>query len=421
MTSEPREQQPDSVSAPTHSRAKLQLKKLGVMGLAATIAIVVAGAGIWQRREHESAVTKWTDAVAIPSVSVVSPTHDTSGSEIVLPGDVKAWYEAAVYARVGGYLKNWNYDIGAQVKKGQVLADIDAPEVDAQLSAAQARLQATNATIKVRDAEAGFAGTTFARWRDSPKGVVSVQEQDSKQADYERAVAQLNAAKADAAVAQADVDRLQALESFKHVVAPFDGVVTARETDIGALINPGSGTGGGNAPELFRVADTHKVRIYVKAPQQMEGSIHRGVKAEIVLPQYPGKDFEATVTSTSRAVSVRSRTLLVELQADNPDGLFQPGAFAEVHFKLASPPDVVRIPTSALLFREHGPKVAVVGADGRISLKKIAIGRDLGTEVEVLHGLAQTDRVVDSPSDALASGDLVQVATGPAVGAEAAN
>ena len=174
------QEQPDSVSAPTHSRAKLRLKKFGVMGLAASIAIVVAGAGIWQRRAHESAVTKWTDAVAIPSVSVVSPTQDTSGSEIVLPGDVKAWYEAAVYARVGGYLKSWNFDIGAQVKKGQVLADIDAPEVDAQLSAAQARLRATNATIEVRDAEARFAGTTFARWRDSPKGVVSVQEQDSK-------------------------------------------------------------------------------------------------------------------------------------------------------------------------------------------------------------------------------------------------
>ncbi|WP_454624365.1 efflux RND transporter periplasmic adaptor subunit [Bradyrhizobium cenepequi] len=400
----------DEASATPHLRRRPQLKKLYLTGLAAAIAIVVAGDGILQRREHEHAVAKWTEAAAIPSVSVVTPMEDVSDPELVLPGDVQAWYEAAVYARVSGYLKKWYFDIGAGVKKGQVLAEIDAPDVDAQLSAARAKLRATNATIQVRDAEARFASTTFARWRDSPKGVVSVQEQESKQADYERAAAQLNAAKADAAVAQAEVDRLEALESFKRVVAPFDGVVTSRETDIGALINAGSGAGAGSAPELFRVADTHKVRIYVKAPQRMARSIHSGVKAAVHLPQYPDKIFDAVVTSTSRAVNVSSRTLLVELQADNPDGLFQPGAFAEIHFTLPSPPNVVRIPTSALLFREHGLEVAVVGADGKVTLKKINIGRNLGTEVEVLQGLAPSDRVVDSPPDALGSGDAVQIA-----------
>lgn len=414
--SEQEEQQSDGNDAPPHAGSKVQFKTLSLMGLSVVIALVVAGAGIWKRRDHEAAVAKWTEAAAVPTVSVVTPINDASDPELVLPGDVQAWYEASVYARVSGYLKNWYFDIGAQVKKGQVLAEIDAPEVDAQLSAAKAKLQATNSTITVRAAEARFAGTTFARWRDSPKGVVSVQEQESKQADYERATAQLNAAKADAAVAQAEVDRLEALENFKRVVAPFDGVVTSRETDVGALINAGSGTGSGNAPELFRVADTHKVRIYVKVPQRMAGSIQTGAKAEVHLLQYPDKVFEAVVASTSRAVNVRSRTLLVELQADNPDGLFQPGAFAEIHFKVSSPPNVVRIPTSTLLFRQHGLEVAVIDAHGRVALKKITIGRNLGTDVEVLRGLAPSDRVVDSPPDALGNGDAVRIASNPTPG-----
>jgi RND family efflux transporter MFP subunit len=418
--SEQEHQHSDGTSAPPHSNSKMRFKKLYLLSLAGVIALVVAGDGIWQRREHETAVEKWTEAAAIPSVSVVTPKADAMDSELVLPGDVQAWYEASVYARVSGYLKKWYFDIGARVKKGQVLAQIDAPDVDAQLSAANAKLRSSNATIAVRDAEARFASTTFARWRDSPKGVVSVQEQESKQADSERATARLNAARADAALAQAEVDRLGALESFKRVVAPFDGVVTSRETDIGALINAGSGAGAGNAPELFRVADTHKVRIYVKAPQRMAGSIHSGSKAEIHLPQDPDKAFEAAVTSTSRAINVSSRTLLVELQADNPEGLFQPGAFAEIHFKISNPPNVVRIPTSTLLFREHGLEVAVVDAHGKVALKKISIGRNLGTEVEVLQGITPSDRVVDSPPDALGSGDTVQLADGPEMASEAA-
>src|ERR1700757_1566306 len=386
-------------------RLRKRLRSLGFA--AATAALVVAAWGIFSRDEHARAVATRTQAAAIPTVAIVHPQQDTADPELVLPGDVQAWYSAPVYARVNGYLKMWYFDYGARVKKGQVLAEIETPEIDAQFSAAKARLRSAEAMIKVREAEAHFADTTFARWRDAPKGVVSVQEQQSKQADYQSAVARLDAARADVAVAQAEVDRLQALESFKRVLAPFDGVVTSRETDIGALINAGSGIGAGNAPELFRVADTHKVRIYVKAPQRMARSIHSGAKAAIHLPQYPDKVFEATVTSTSRAINVSSRTLLVELQADNPDGLFQPGAFAEIHFKLSSPPNVVRIPTSTLLFREHGLEVAVVDAHGKIALKKISIGRNLGTEVEVLQGIAPSDRIVDSPPDALGSGDTV--------------
>ena len=253
---------------------------------AGALVIAVAVEGIRHRQSQEKAVAAWTEAAAIPTVEIVQPTDGGPGQKLVLPGDIHAWYDAPVYARVNGYLKKWYFDFGAQVKKGQVLADIETPEIDAQLAAAKAKLNAASAAVKVRDAEAQFAKTTYARWRDAPRGVVSVQEQEAKRADYESGIARLDSAKADMAVAQADVDRLESLENFKQVVAPFDGVVTARETDIGALINAGSTS---NTPELFRVADIHKVRVYVKVPQRLAGNIHRGLTAELRLPQYPGR------------------------------------------------------------------------------------------------------------------------------------
>jgi RND family efflux transporter MFP subunit len=215
------------------------------------------------------------------------------------------------------------------------------------------------------------------------------------------------------AVAQADVDRLESLQAFKQVVAPFDGVVTARETDIGALINAGSD---GTARELFSVADTHKVRIYVKVPQRLAGNIHRGLTAELHLPQYPGKVFTAKATTTSNSVNTSSRTLLVELQADNPDGLLQPGTYVEAQLNLPGDPNTMLIPSSAILFRQHGLEAAVVGDGDKVTLKKITLGRNLGVQVEVTGGLAPSDRVVDSPPDSLGSGDVVRIAGGPAPG-----
>jgi RND family efflux transporter MFP subunit len=241
--------------------------------------------------------------------------------------------------------------------------------------------------------------------------VVSVQEQDAKQADYQSGIARLNAAKADMVMAQADVDRLESLQGFKQVVAPFDGTVTARETDIGALINAGSN---GTARELFSVADTHKVRVYVKVPQRLAGNIHRGLTAELRLPQYPGKVFTAKATTTSRSVNTSSRTLLVELQADNPDGLLQPGTYVEAQLNLPSDPNTVLIPSSAILFRQHGLEAAVVGDGDKVTLKKISLGRNLGVQVEVAGGLTPSDRVVDSPPDSLGSGDVVRIAGHPA-------
>ncbi|WP_079601179.1 efflux RND transporter periplasmic adaptor subunit [Bradyrhizobium erythrophlei] len=382
---------------------------LGVSALALVIA--VGFEGIWHRHSQEKAVAAWTDAAAIPTVDIVHPTKGPPGQQVILPGDIHAWYEAPIYARVNGYLKDWYFDFGAQVKKGQVLADIETPEIDAELTAAKAKLNAASAAVKVREAEAQFAKTTYARWRSSPPGVVSVQERDAKQAEFESNTARLNAAKADMAMAQADVDRLQSLQGFKQVVAPFDGVVTARETDIGALINAGSN---GTARELFSVADIHKVRIYVKVPQRLTGNIHPGLTAELRLPQYPGKVFTAKATTTSRSVNTSSRTLLLELQADNPDGLLQPGTYVEAQLNLPSDPNTVLIPASAILFRQHGLEVALLGDDDKVTLKKISLGRNLGVQAEVTNGLVLSDRVVGSPPDSLGSGDIVRIAGPPA-------
>ena len=250
----------------------------------------------------------------------------------------------------------WNFDYGAHVKKGDVLAEIETPDLDAQLAAALAKLNSAKAMVKVREAERQFTGSTYERWRNSPKGVVSLQEQEAKQADYNSALARLNSAVAEVGVDQGEVDRLQALESFKNITAPFDGIVTARETDVGALINAGSGTGGGNGPELFRVADIHMMRVYVQVPQQLSAGIKNGLNAELRLPQYPNKTFKAAVATTSSAINTNARTLLVELHSDNPDREMQPGAYAQVDFELPTDPSVVRIPTSALIFRERGTK-----------------------------------------------------------------
>jgi RND family efflux transporter MFP subunit len=381
------------------------LRRIGL--IAAAAAVVIALFGILQRRSHEAEVTQWTQQQAIPIVAVISPHAGAAVQRLVLPGTVQAWYEAPIYARVPGYLKNWYFDYGAHVKKGDVLAEIETPDLDAQLAAAQGKLNSARALVKVREAEKQFAETTFQRWRDSPKGVVSEQEQESKEADYNSALARLNAATAEVAADQGEVDRLQALESFKNITVPFDGVVTARETDIGALINAGSG---GNGPELFRVADIHKMRIYVQVPQQLSAGIQAGLTAELHLPQYPEKTFKAAVATTSSAINTSARTLLVELHADNPDSLLQPGAYAQVDFELPSNPKVVRVPTSALIFREHGMEVATIGAGDKIQLKPVTLGRNLGTEVEVLTGLTLSDRVVNSPPDSLADGDTVRIA-----------
>lgn len=395
-------------ATPAQARAPRGLRRVGLF--AAVVAIAVVAFGIVGRRHDEATVMQWTEAQAIPEVAVITPKAGPVVQSLTLPGTVQAWYEAPMYARVSGYLKMWYFDYGAHVKKGDVLAEIDTPDLDAQLAAAQAKLNSALAVVNVRKAELQFADSTYKRWRTSPKGVVSEQETESKQADYGSAMARLNSANAEVAADQGEVDRLDALEGFKKIIAPFDGVVTARGTDIGALINAGSGTGGGNGPQLFRMADVSKMRIFVQVPQQQSAGIAPGQEAELHLPQYPGRTFKATVATTSNAINMESRTLLVELHADNPDGLLQPGAYAQVVFRLPSNPDVLRIPTSALLFREQGLQVATLGPGDKIELKSVTLGRNLGTDVEVVSGLSASDRVVNSPPDSMAAGDLVHVA-----------
>jgi RND family efflux transporter MFP subunit len=361
--------------------------------VAGVIAVALAAFGIGIRLRDGASLAGTTRAEAIPTVAIVVPQRGAKDQILSLPGDIQAFYEASIFARVSGYLKDWSEDIGAHVKAGQLLAEIDTPDLDQQLNQARADLAAAQSA-------ATLAETTSKRWQVLvKKDAVSEQDADEKASDAQSKRAAVGAA-------QANVQRLMALEEFKRIVAPFDGVVTARETDVGALINAGSGSG----PELFRVADVHKMRIYVRVPQALSGSLNPGQTAELDLPQRPGHPFSATVVTSAHAISTASRTLLVELQADNPNGDLQPGTYAEVRFKLPDSPGVLRLPTSALLFREDGLKVATVGADDKVVLKSVTLGRDLGTEVEIASGVTAKDRVINSPSDSIAEGDTVRPA-----------
>jgi RND family efflux transporter MFP subunit len=368
------------------------LRALRTIGLlAAAAAVGLAALGISTRFFTEASLAQKTEADAIPTVTVIAPERGARSQELVLPGDIQAFFEAPIYARVPGYLKQWDEDIGAHVKAGQALAEIDTPDLDQQLRQAEADLAAAQANQKL-------AALTSRRWQALIKtDSVSQQDVDEKAGAAE-------AKQADVAAAEANVSRLQALESFKRIVAPFAGVVTARETDMGALINVGSGTG----QELFRVADIHEMRIYVRVPQAMSGGLTAGQAAELHLPQMPGRIFKATVATTSRAINLTSRTLLVELHADNPDGDLQPGTYAEVHFKLPDNPKVIRLPSSALLFRQDGLEAAIIGPDDKVVLRPVTVGRDLGTEIEIVSGLDPADRVINNPPDSLAEGDLVR-------------
>ncbi len=390
--------------APRRSRSRL------IAVVAVLIALGIAAYGILVRRQQQSEVAKWTTELAVPSVATVTPRQGVTGQQVSLPGDIEAWFEAPIYARVSGYLKEWYFDFGAHVEKGQLLAEIDAPDLDAQLAAAKAKLISAEAQVKVREAERAFAETTYTRWRESPRGVVSEQETEAKKAEFGSSDARYRAAIAEANVNQSEVDRLTALEHFKRIRAPFDGVVTQRNTDVGALINAGSGVGGGTGPQLFKVADVHEMRVFVQVPQEMSSTMKAGLTAEMTLPQYPDKTFQATVSTTSEAINKTARTLLVELHAANTDNLLQPGTFAQVRFNVADNPSILRIPTSALIFREDGPQLAILGPGDKVELRSIKLGRNLGTEFEVLAGLSASDMVINSPPDSLSQGEQVRIA-----------
>jgi RND family efflux transporter MFP subunit len=369
-----------------------RLRRVGLCTLIA--AIVVAALGIFNRSRSDTELKQWTQAQAIPSVALVSPQRGVDGQELVLPGDVEANFQAPIHARVSGFLKMWYQDIGAHVKAGQLLAEIDTPDLDQQLLQAKADLASARAN-------ATLAELTANRWKSSIVAkAVSQQTIDEKVGDAD-------ARKAQAAAAEANVRRLSVLEDFKRIVAPFDGIVTARKTDIGALIN----ATGDSGPELFSVADLHKMRIYVRVPQALSGALNPGMEAILKLPQFPDRSFTAKLATTSNSVDRESRSVLAEFLADNADGKLWPGTYAETHLQVPASPTMLRLPTSALLFRQDGLEVATLGKNNKVSLKKVTLDRDLGTEVEIQSGVGPTDRVIDSPPDSIAEGDTVQVET----------
>jgi RND family efflux transporter MFP subunit len=362
--------------------------------VAGAIALVVVGSGIAARAATSRHLRQWTGANAEPVVSVTQPQPGDSSYALELPGRLEAYSRAPIYARVSGYLKDWKVDIGGRVRAGQMLGEIEAPDLDQQLSQAKADLM----TAQANEA---LAKTTAERWQRLLKtDSVSVQEVDMKVGDFAAKEAIVKAA-------SANVERIQVLEGFKRVAAPFDGIVTARDTDVGALINAGSGKG----LELFVVSDIHKLRLYVNVPQNYVAQVTPGTKAQVAVPERPGQTFTATVETTSQSVDPSSGATLVQLGVDNEAGLLLPGAFANVHFDLPVAAADLSVPASALIFDHRGVRVATVGQDNRIEFKPVSIARDLGDVVQISSGLAANDRIVDSPPDGIGKGDQVRIAT----------
>jgi RND family efflux transporter MFP subunit len=360
------------------------------------VALVLAMWGEIDRVSARNSLSKQTSNDATPTVVTVTPNRTDLGEELILPGTVQAFVEAPIYARTNGYLRTWNTDIGSVVKKGQLLAEIDTPEVDQQLAQAIADL----ATARANEA---LAKTTDARWKEL-LATESVSKQDAEEKAGDAAA---KTATADAAAA--NVSRLRELESFKRVVAPFDGVITARNTDIGALINAGQSAGS----ELFRLADTGKLRIYVQVPEPYAAVAKPGLEAQLKFSEQQGKTYTATLVRTSSALDPGLRTLQVELQLDNAQGELFPGAYAEVHFKLSGNARSLRLPANTVLFRAAGLQVAIVDAQRHIQLKSIVEGRDFGNTIEVLSGLDAGDAVVINPPDSIVNGAVVRVAAPP--------
>jgi RND family efflux transporter MFP subunit len=363
----------------------------------AIIVAVFAAALVWgvlPRLAATAALKKETQALNIPTVAVMQPKPGDATQELVLPGNVQAFLDTPIYARTNGYVKKWYVDIGARVKAGQLLAEIDTPEVDDQLQQARADLATAQANYNL-------AETTAERWIALlKKNSVSKQETDEKLGD-------MNAKKAALDGARFNVARLEKTQAFKQIYAPFAGVITARNIDVGALID--AGAGGGPGKELFHVASTDRMRVYVNVPQSYSREAAPGLPAELTLAEFPDKRFKGVVVRNSSAIDAASRTLLTEVDVDNPSGELLPGAYAQVHIKLKSTNRALLLPVNTLLFRSEGVQVAVVKEDQRVALVNVALGRDFGTEVEVVSGLDGTESVIVNPADSLGAGTQVRV------------
>jgi RND family efflux transporter MFP subunit len=372
------------------SAAPRRFKRLKlILALGAISLLCVAGL-LALRSANTKRLQKVADATTQVDVQVVFPQKPPASVELQLPGHTYAYYEAPIYAQTNGYLKKWYYDIGAKVKAGDILGEIDTPEVDQELSQAQATL----ATAK---AQLTLAGANFNEaqrlWQTN---VDSKRDFETMQSDY---LAQQSRVNGDADAVQ----RLQALENFKFLRAPFDGIVISRSTDIGDLVVSGSGQ------KLFIVDQENPLRVYVSVPENFAKQVQVGTKAELSLDEFPGRLFPATVVTTSNAVNPTNRTQLVELQVPNPANKLWPGAYTEVHFHLDSAGNTLLIPANTLLFRREGPAVGVVKSDGKVEISKVQIAKDLGTQLEIVKGLSPTDQIIVNPSDSLSTGMEVHV------------
>lgn len=359
--------------------------------VAIIVVIVVVIAGVVPRMRAKAALKTETDKSAVPTVDVIQPKQGAPHQEIVLPGNIQAFTDAPIYARTNGYLKKWYVDIGARVKAGQLLAVIDTPEVDQQL------LQA-RADLNTAEANTNLSQITWKRYEDLKNtDSVSKQDVDNANGDYQ-------AKKATEASSAANVKRLEDTKAFQNIYAPFDGVITARDTDIGQLIDQGSST---TQKELFHIAAIKTLRVYINVPQQYSIAAKPGLTADLTLGEYPGRRFQGTLVRTANAIDVASRTLLVEVDVNNATGELLPGAYTEVHLKLPSDIPTFILPVSALIFRAQGLQVATVDSNNKTKLAAITLGRDFGSQVEVLSGLNADDKVIVNPSDSVIDGEQV--------------
>ena len=383
---------PDSARPPVSRRGLY----IGAVS-AAIIATVIVVFGITSRKIADAKLQEWTENQALPVVAVALPDARGKTSTFSLPGRLEAYVQAQIYARVTGYVKEWKADIGTPVKAGDLLAVIDAPDLDQQIMQAEANLASAKANSTLSD-------MTLTRGQSLIKTLaISQQDLDQRAADSSNKQGLVRAA-------QANLDRLRVLEQYKRLTAPFDGLVTARTTDVGQLINAGGG-----GPPMFIVSDISKLRVYVSVPQSYVPSIPVGTKAHIVVPEYPGRTFPAVVVASAQSVEIASGTTRIQLVVDNANKELMTGDFTNVTFDLAHPEIAINVPASALIFNQRGLQVATVGTNDRIVLKQVTISRDLGNEVELGSGIAADDRVVANPPDGIATGDKVRIAGAPGV------
>jgi RND family efflux transporter MFP subunit len=390
--------QPPGIQKPPEVPPAPARRALMIVGLLLLVLLVAGGLTLWDHVSHERALAKETERETIPTVAVVYPQTEKPDEDLVLPGSLLAYEESPIYARTSGYLVRWYKDIGSRVTKGEVLAKIDTPEVDQELNQTRAARQQIVAQMEL-------AKISADRWQNLRKtDSVSAQEADQYDSGYKQSQANL-------AAADANVRRLEQLEGFKDVYAPFSGVLTKRNVDPGALINAGAGAAG---RELFDLARVDPLRVYTSVPQAYAPFIKVGARTAVTLQEFPGQKFVGKVVRTAEAIDPATRTLLTEVDVPNKDGRLLPGSFGEVHFAVGSGVNKVTIPVNAMLFRAEGPRVAVVGPGGKVQLRPINIGRDYGATLEILGGVSPTDQIVINPADSLEDGQQVNVVQPPA-------